>query len=131
MVTIYALINPFNNIPFYIGSTSLKLRTRLSNHLNGYEGTKEKKQLIKDIKIAGLKVEIKPIMVCSERAASKCESYVHYILCKSNITLYQDQYKIGRKKGINKPYRQYVSTAYPFLNKPKTSPSFLKTLLLR
>jgi len=97
MVTIYALINPFNNEPFYVGSTNQKrLTSRLSGHLHGQEGTKQKKDLIKLIKSEGLKVEIMPLLVCSEKAAIKCETHIYQLLIKEGYILYQEGNRIQR-----------------------------------
>lgn len=96
MVTIYVLINPFNNEPFYVGSTKCKLAARLSGHINGMEGTKQKKALIKLIKMEGLRVEIMPLLVCSEMAAIKCETHIYNLLIQEGYILYQEAARIQR-----------------------------------
>ena len=96
MVTIYALINPFNNEPFYVGSTRRKLRERLSGHINSGEGNKQRKQLTKLIKMEGLTIEIMPLLSCSVKAAIKCETHIYNLLLKEGYILYQDANRINR-----------------------------------
>lgn len=96
MVTIYALINPFNNEPFYVGSTKCRLTSRLSGHLTGMEGTRQKKDLIKLLKDIGMKPEIMPLLVCSEKAAIKCETHIYKLLIKEGYILYQEGNRIQR-----------------------------------
>lgn len=97
MVTIYCLINPFNNEPFYVGSTKcIRLKSRLSGHNTNYEGTRQKKELIKLIKSAGLKIEIMPLLLCSEKAAIKCETHIYKLLINAGYILYQEGNRIQR-----------------------------------
>lgn len=96
MVTIYALINPIRNDPFYVGSTKRTLSQRLSGHNNGMEGTKGKKELISLIKDNGLKVEIIALLVCSEIAAVKCEKHIYNLLVNNGYILHQDKNRIMR-----------------------------------
>lgn len=113
MVTIYVLINPFNNEPFYVGST-VNVMARLYAHKRCHEGTSEKKQLIDLINKPGLKMEILPLLVCSEKAASKCEAEIYGLLISNGYTLYNDRYRLNIRQNyshpdhyINQPMRHY------------------------
>lgn len=46
---IYCLVDPFNNTPFYIGSTKLALSITLKRHIKGVNGNPEKNAFIKNI----------------------------------------------------------------------------------
>jgi len=102
MVTIYALINPFNNEPFYVGST-VNTYSRLSTHHLCYEGTTEKRQLIKYIKSQNKRAILMPLLVCSEKAASKCETYIYNLLLNHGYTLFNDKSRIDSRQRYDSP----------------------------
>ena len=98
MVTIYALFHPLTNDPFYVGSTSQKLSSRLGGHLNNMEGVKEKQAILLMAKQQKLKIEIVPLLVCPEKVAVKCETYIYHLLIKNGYTLHQQERRLHRKK---------------------------------
>ena len=97
MVTIYALINPFTGDPFYVGKTeSIKYRLsmhssdfmrRSSNKIKSY--TMQRDNIIKGIREAGLKLNCIEILICSKKAAPKCEQHIYNLLTSNGFTLLQ------------------------------------------
>jgi len=97
MVTIYALINPFNGLPFYVGQTG-SLNYRLSMHLSDFmrrtsgnikSYTKDRDNLIKSIRDHNIQLEAVALLVCPETAAKKCEQYICNLLRDNGYTLLQ------------------------------------------
>lgn len=110
MVTIYALINPFNNEPFYVGST-VNPTARLKMHITCKEGTKEKRQLVEYIRNSNKRIELLPLLVCSEMAAAKCEHKIYELLIKAGYCLYNDRARANTRQRyydpnhwLNQPY---------------------------
>jgi len=98
MVTIYALIDPRNDSPFYIGSTNCLLENRLSSHLmesrlnitdNSRDHTKLKRQRIRNIIKDGYKLLIIPLLVCPDSAAVKAERYIYKLVQSNGYRLHQ------------------------------------------
>lgn len=96
MVTVYVLVDPRNNNPFYVGST-VNPKSRLASHWRGHEGTKEKRAIIKEIYHSGLKLQLLPILVCSKKAAHKCETHIYNLLTIEGYNLTNDSVRIDYK----------------------------------
>lgn len=102
MVTIYALINPINGEPFYIGATKYP-KGRLSSHLlecNGDLGEqlpRMRRKLIKTLKEDGYTIELIPILICDSKCAAKCEAYVYNLAVSNGITLLQSPNRFNWK----------------------------------
>ena len=102
MVTVYVLINPLNNQPFYVGST-VNVKSRLSQHNACKEGTPEKRQLVQYIRNNNENIKLLPLIVCSERAASKCEIHVYKLLVANGYTLYNDKWRVDSRQNYSSP----------------------------
>ncbi len=115
MVIVYVLINPLNNEPFYVGSTN-NLKVRLSAHKRGHEGTKEKKELIRQLYKAGKEPSTLLLFKCSEKAAAKAEAHVFNLLTCEGYDLLNDPVRITYSRAYK--YRStQKTTKYP-LSKP-------------
>ncbi len=97
MVTIYALINPFTNLPFYVGRTD-QLDSRVLNHSSDFmrrtskrlkSYTVERDNVIKQIREQNLKLEAIKLIVCPVNCASKCEQYICNLLRNNGYALLQ------------------------------------------
>jgi DNA-binding CsgD family transcriptional regulator len=95
MTTIYALLNPVTNSPFYIGSTSRPITKRLNEHIwenisQSYRGVQEaKKQMILRIIKSGRLPIIKKVAVCSDDNAHKVERAMYEKFKKEGCLLLQ------------------------------------------
>ena len=97
--TVYALVNPTNNKPFYVGET-VNLSKRLSNHLScDKTSTKEKNDYIKDLLNNGIKpkVEILSFYIETKEKAVEIESYYIEVYRRLGFELF------NRNNGGNKP----------------------------
>lgn len=89
-ITIYALVNPFDGNPFYVGATSQSLLLRLRMHINdrsqnkgdGLSPVTQKNILICDIMSQGGKIEIHELERCDISDATERELF-HYTRIKS------------------------------------------------
>lgn len=97
MVSIYALIDPRNGIPFYIGATKY-IKSRLSYHkadalmyssYSPYSETNERRALMLEIIQAGYKLDYTILLNVSEKAASKAEHYIYNLCMKEGVWLNQ------------------------------------------
>lgn len=112
MVTIYALINPFNNEPFYVGST-VNPKSRLTTHYLCNEGTIEKRQLIKEIKRCGKAMMLLPLIVCTEKVSAKCEVHVYQLLVSNGYVLYNDMSRVSSRQNYSCP-SHWLKSPYIF-----------------
>lgn len=98
MVKIYALINPFNNEPFYVGRTE-SLDYRITMHSSDFMRrvntsrtptySIKRDAIIKSIRDAGLKLNSIVLIVCPKKAAPICEQYIYDLLTKNGYELLQ------------------------------------------
>ena len=97
--TVYALVNPTNNKPFYVGET-VNLSKRLQNHLSCYIGeTKEKNDYIRDLLNNGIKpkVEILSYNIETKEKAVEIETYYIGLYKQLGFKLF------NKNNGGNKP----------------------------
>lgn len=109
MVTVYILINPETNKPFYVGSTSdlIKIRchahhcntsptTKMSN--NGYY----KYLVLNYLKSVGKRAVIKALFMCPKDLAPFCESFIYEWLTNQGHLLFNSSNRFHRKNSANK-----------------------------
>ena len=97
--TVYALVNPTNNKPFYVGETT-NLNKRLSNHFSCYKSeSKEKNEYIKNLLENGIKpkVEILSYNIETKEKAVEIETYYIGLYRKLGFELF------NKNNGGNKP----------------------------
>jgi hypothetical protein len=103
--TVYALINPTNDKPFYVGET-VDLSNRLAKHLScSVKESKEKNELIKGLLKIGLKPTVKILAynLLSKESAVEIESYYIKIYKELGYELF------NRNNGGNKPPLQIAN----------------------
>lgn len=106
MNIIYALINPINQVPFYVGATKRNLEDRLAEHLQIAKRRKltgkpgEKQDVILKILSLGFKPEIKALVAASDDITNDFEKAGYSILKKLGYRLDQSPdafYKVDPK----------------------------------
>lgn len=89
--TIYALVDPRTDLPFYVGSTWARLKTRLMQHvtgcLDGHLLYSPKEQRIREIKAAGLYPSIVVLADCPTAERAEVERYWVEFLRKEGADL--------------------------------------------
>lgn len=119
--TVYALVDPTNNQPKYIGVTAIELNSRLSHHIyKAFERIGDtwifKSNYEKDIWIRGLVGEgvrpiIQPVLTIPSKNKFYWECFIfeayresYYLLnCKKPIkSTYQHLIRLGRKPPLSK-----------------------------
>ena len=108
MITIYCLLHPVTNIPFYIGATKSALNIRLMQHVNAakkqhkdWDGChddilrqfphKRKNVFIKNIiNVNNKKPIIKPLLQCNKNMADYYEKLAFNSLILTSYGIYQE-----------------------------------------
>ena len=99
MIKIYALYNPINNTPFYVGATAMDLDKRLSRHTghyniinNGYSVAAARAELIREIKSSGMKPEIRLLAEVPLCEADLNEKYFYELFRSDGFDLLQSKH---------------------------------------
>ena len=100
-MNIYALINPFTNEPFYVGSTHSPIRYRLLTHIQQAKCFRktirvrqhsiDKNNLIMQIINANEYVGIMLLYKCNDEDAVYYEKYFYDLFTKGKIILHQSK----------------------------------------
>lgn len=106
MFIIYALVDPRNGHPFYVGCTEMELYFRHNAHWNDIRVTpageplrRQKIKIIKSIRRSGRKMEIKPLFICpyKDRAAF-CEATAYELLSHAGYRLFNSPHRFYQRK---------------------------------
>lgn len=101
MITIYCLVDPRNNKPFYVGATKIKLFARLCNHISEarewsrhpemyqHGPTRPKQLLIILLLFIDVKPEIKELARITAKEADHYEKFFHDMFIKQGFPMLQ------------------------------------------
>lgn len=136
MYSIYCLIDPRDNKPFYIGATSYSLKARLSQHISSVDRKRSKrfslsndrKEKIKDILKCGHRIIIKLIRTATLANVNRLEFFYYKKYTKLGFNLLQSDrhfsfpyHKLTEHVGCSKSISVILDEDYYnlFINQPE------------
>lgn len=96
--SIYVLIDPRNEKPFYVGATIRPLKDRLREHISSQ--SRLRVLLLREIMKAGLKPEIRTLKTSSTKTVDYWERFYYEKLLKEGNILYQHP-SFFKSSGLN------------------------------
>jgi hypothetical protein len=122
-ITIYCLINPLTNEPFYVGATVNPLQVRLSEHLfsstchGGFQ--QQRHDMMARIMKKKMRPVIFPLVVTTEKRVDYYEEYYYKRYTRMGFKLLQRNdkfsYSKDKKKTIDRHNKMY-ETFYNIVN---------------
>jgi len=118
MITIYCLVDPRTNSPFYIGATKVKLKNRLSAHIheaavfrtNNYAMpfTAYKKHfLIQELTKLNIKPKIEWLYTCTINNVDHYEPFFYNVLISQGFELFNFPHNFNYSKYKKVSYYNY------------------------
>lgn len=119
MIKIYCLVDPRNNLPFYVGATKIPLKSRLSGHIHEarvfrpnkyiqyYPLTYYKHILINEIISCGIRPRIDLLYISSLIAVEHYEQFFYTMLKNQGFKLFNLESQFNYLKYTKVDYYQF------------------------
>lgn len=132
MITIYCLVDPQNNRPFYVGATRFDLKKRHAQHMNAGKQLRfqvtnptalqflpmhQRANTIEEIRLTGQLPVITPLYHCTKVTANFYEEFFYILLIKQGYYLHQAEkrfYRTKKSKTIRYPHPSIIYKNIPY-----------------